>query len=71
MDKLNRLPSSLIIPQSDYDFAEIYTLRRNEPSILMHGPEIYPLHRNEPSIPMYGTKANIIYSMLDFVLIWL
>lgn len=71
MDKLNRLPSSLIISQSDYNFAEIYTLCRNEPSILMHGAEIYPLHRNEPSVPMYGTKANIIYSMLDFVLIWL
>lgn len=39
MDKLNRLPSSLIIPQSDYDFAEIYTLCRNEPSILKHGAE--------------------------------
>ena len=37
----------------------------------MHGAEIHPLHRNEPSVPMYGTKANVIYSMLDFVLIWL
>ena len=71
MDKLNRLPSSLIIPQSDYDCAEIYTLCRNEPSILKHGAEKYPLHRNEPSVPMYSTKANTIYSMLDFVLIWL